>query len=140
MSVGILIISHAPLGNAMRQVATGTLGQLPLSVAVLDIVADTEPQQALQRAESLLHELDQGEGVLLFTDLFGSTPSNIACRLLQPGRELRLISGLSLPMLIRTMNYAELPLDELVQKALSGGHDGILLQPQVATEEQLNHA
>ncbi len=140
MSVGLLIITHSPLGGATLAAASGTLGTTPLPVAVLDITPDAEPQQQQQRAEELLKRLDQGDGVLILTDLYGSTPSNIANRLLQPGRKLRLLSGLSLPMLIRTMNYPDLPLDELAQKAQSGAHDGILLQPEVATEEHLDHA
>jgi PTS system mannose-specific IIA component len=134
MSVALLIITHAPLGSVTLTVATDTLGQSPLPVAAMDIALDADPQQELQRAEQLLNELDQGDGVLLFTDLYGSTPSNIACRLLQPERQLRLVTGLNLPMLIRTMNYAELPLDKLAEKALSGGHDGIRIQPEVAQE------
>lgn len=140
MSVALLIITHAPLGSATLEAATGTLGRTPLAVAVMDVLPDADPQQEQQRAETLLADLDQGDGVLLFTDLYGSTPSNIACRLLQPGRARRLLSGLSLPMLIRTLNYAELPLEELAQKALSGGHDGILMQPDVAQGAQLDHA
>lgn len=140
MSVALLIITHAPLGNAILTAATGTLGGISLPVAVMDITLDADPQQELQRAEALLSELDQGDGILLFTDLYGSTPSNIACRLLRPGRPLRLLTGLSLPMLIRTLNYAKLPLDKLAEKALSGGHNGILMQPKVAQEAQLNHA
>ncbi len=127
MSVALLIIAHAPTGSALLEAATTTLGSLPLPLAVLDIEPDADPQQIQQQAEQLLAELDQGDGVLLLTDLYGSTPSNIASRLLQPGRLL--LSGLSLPMLIRTMNYATLPLDELAQKAADGGRDGILLNP-----------
>jgi len=140
MTVALLIIAHAPLGSATLTAARGTLGESPLPVAVMDITYDADPQQEQQRAETLLVELDQGDGVLVLTDLYGSTPCNIASRLLQPGRAIHLISGLSLPMLIRTMNYPTLPLGELAQKALSGARDGILIQPPVATEEQLNHA
>jgi len=140
MSVALIIFAHSPLGSATLAAAQGTLGALPMPVAVMDITPDADPQQEFLRAGRLYEELDQGEGVLLLTDLFGATPSNIAGRLLQQGHHARLISGLSLPMLIRTLNYAALPLDELAHKALSGAHDGILLQPDVATEEQMDHA
>ena len=140
MSVALLIITHAPLGSATLEAARGTLGTTPLPVAVMDIPLDADPQREQQRAESLLRELDQGDGVLVLTDLYGSTPSNIASRLLQPGCDIRLLSGLSLPMLIRTMNYPTLPLDKLAEKAQSGAHAGILLKPEVATREHLNHA
>jgi PTS system ascorbate-specific IIA component len=135
MSVALLIITHAPLGGATLEAATTILGGRPLPVAVLDIPPDTDPQQQLSHAEQLLSELEQGDGVLLLTDLYGSTPGNIATRLLQGGGERLLVCGLSLPMLVRTMNYASLPLRELAQKALGGGRDGILLKPDVAAAE-----
>jgi PTS system mannose-specific IIA component len=140
MSVGLLIITHSPLGGATLAAASGTLGSTPLPVAVLDITPDDDPQQQQQRAEALLLQLDEGDGVLILTDLYGATPSNIASRLLQQERKVCLLSGLSLPMLIRTMNYPDLPLEELAQKAQSGAHDGILLQPGVAPEGHLEHA
>jgi PTS system ascorbate-specific IIA component len=125
MSVALLIITHTPLGSALQQAASGILGDMPLPLAVMDIQPDADPQQEIQRAEALLAELDQGDGVLLLTDLYGSTPSNIASRLVQPGRAVRLLSGLNLPMLIRIMNYPTLPLDALAEKAANGAHYSI---------------
>jgi len=139
MSVAILIIAHAPLGNAVLTVATGTLGQLPLPCAVLDVEPDCEPEAQRRRASELATEIDQGDGVLVLTDLYGSTPSNIACSLLlQAGR--RVVSGLSLPMLIRTLNYGDLALDALTEKAVSGGRDGIVATQPPPGEGQLRHA
>lgn len=135
MSVALLIITHSPVGSALLSVASGALGEFPLPVQAMDITLDADPKQESARAAKLLKELDQGDGVLLLTDLYGSTPSNIALQLLQSEHDVRLLSGLSLPMLIRTMNYPALSLDELALKALSGAHDGILLQPDMATKE-----
>ncbi len=69
-------------------------------------------------------ELDQGEGVLALTDLYGSTPCNVVSKLIQQ-HNLRIVTGLNLSMLIRVMNYPDLDLDELAQKAVSGGREGI---------------
>ena len=140
MSVALLIITHAPLGTAMMEAATTMLCNLPLPVTVLDIAPDADPAQERQLALQKLEEIDNGDGILVMTDLYGSTPSNIACHLLESGHHLRLLSGLSLPMLIRTLNYPNLPLAELAAKAESGGHDGIVAKTDVASMERINHA
>lgn len=69
----------------------------------------------------------------VLTDMFGSTPSNVAIRVAR-GANARVIAGANLPMLIRVLNYQHLPLTELVNKALSGGHDGILLCDQECSD------
>ena len=76
----------------------------------------------------ILDQLDEGDGVLVLTDAYGSTPSNIACRL-GARRQVAVVTGLNLPMLLRVLNYPALPLDELKEKAVSGGRDGVLLVP-----------
>ncbi len=72
--------------------------------------------------------MNKSQGFLILTDLFGSTPSNIASRLqqFQESDKIRIVAGLNLPMLIRVMNYPHLALDELTQKAVSGGKDGVI--------------
>lgn len=125
MNVSLLLIAHAPLGQALLDVTRGTLGGIPLKHALLDVVRDTDPESIREQARSLVEQLDQGDGVLVLTDIYGSTPSNIACAL-QDVEHVRIIAGLNLPMMIRVMNYAGLDLEQLADKALSGGHDGIL--------------
>lgn len=139
MSVSLLLVAHAPLGQALLDAAVGTLGRNPLRTAVIDVVRDSEPDIAIIQAQRLVEELDEGDGVLVLTDIYGSTPSNIACSLL--GREnIRIVTGLNLPMLIRAMNYADLDLAALTEKAFSGGHDGILLRETEADADRCNHA
>ncbi len=140
MSVALLIITHAPFGSATVEVTTGTLGSLPLPTRVIDIPLDCDPEREKQRAQALIDELDQGDGVLLLTDLYGATPSNIASSLMDGEHQLTLISGLNLAMLLRVMNYAEDALPELAEKALSGGHSGIFVHPPLAQQESLDHA
>lgn len=139
MSVSLLIIAHAPLGNAVLEVASGTLGHNPMNTAVLDIVRDTEPDITRIQAQRLAEELDEGDGVLVLTDIYGSTPSNIACSLLQK-ENVRIVTGLNLPMLFRIMNYANLDLPNLTQKAVSGAHDGIMLHDQICPTDKYHHA
>lgn len=139
MSVSLLIVAHAPLGQAVLDAAVGTLGRNPLRTGVLDVVRDAEPDIAISQVQRLVEELDEGGGVLVLTDIYGSTPSNIACSLLQR-ENIRIVTGLNLPMLIRVMNYADLDLPSLTAKALSGGHDGILLREPESSQEQRTHA
>lgn len=139
MSVALIIIAHAPLGTAVLNVATGTLGQLPLPCAVLDIEPDCDPDEQRRYASELAARLDVGDGVLVLTDLYGSTPSNIASSLLLQQKR-RVVSGLSLPMLIRTMNYGDLDLDALTDKAVSGGRDGVVVMQPPPGEGHLRHA
>lgn len=139
MSVSLLIIAHAPLGQSVLDAATGTLGRNPLNTAVLDVERNVERDIAIIQAQRLSEELDQGDGVLVLTDIYGSTPSNIACSLLQR-KKIRIVTGLNLPMLIRVMNYADLDLPSLTDKAFSGGHDGILQFDPDLSREKCTHA
>ncbi|MCW8917452.1 MAG: PTS fructose transporter subunit IIA [Gammaproteobacteria bacterium] len=140
MSVGLLIITHAPFGKAALEAACGTLGSLALSTRVIDIHSSCNLEQEREHAKTLLHELDEGDGVLLLTDLYGATPSNIACSLMGGGQKRVLVSGLNLAMLIRVMNYADEKLPALAERAINGGHGGIHRYPPLAQEEPLNHA
>ncbi|MDH5183606.1 MAG: PTS fructose transporter subunit IIA [Gammaproteobacteria bacterium] len=125
MSVAILIITHAKVGDALLETADKMLGGLPLQVKVLPIPLDCEPDNACDEAESVIQDMDQGDGILVLTDMYGSTPSNVASQLLKY-EQLNVITGINLPMLIRVLNYPRLNLEELTLKAISGGNDGII--------------
>lgn len=125
MSVSLLIISHDDVGAALLHAATSMLGMCTLNVALIAVHRADDPDQILAAAQRKLQELDVGEGVLVLTDMFGSTPSNIAARLRESGRA-RVIAGLNLPMLVRVLNYPRLPLDDLTRKAVEGGREGVL--------------
>jgi len=125
MNVGILLVTHGDIGSVLLHNAIEVLGVCPLSTCVLSAPAGCDPEKIFSEARAALNELDSGDGVLVLTDLYGSTPSNIACKL-QDRSQVRVISGLNLPMLIRVLNYPDLDLDALTQKAVSGGRDGVL--------------
>jgi len=76
----------------------------------------------------LLKEVDGGQGVVVMTDIFGATPANLALKLLQSGH-VEGVSGLSLPMLLRALTYRDKDMDTLLQKAVSGAHDGVMKLP-----------
>lgn len=128
MSVGLLLITHNRLGDELLDTARTMFQRTPMEAATLAVHKNDKPEQVQAEAERMAGELDDGDGVLLLSDMYGSTPSNIANRLAGAGREgerRRVVYGLNLPMLVRVLNYADLDLDELVAKAFSGGRDGV---------------
>jgi len=130
VSVGLLLITHAGIGAELLEAATGMLGACPLEAKALSVENGDDPELMEQRARACAQELDVGDGVLVLTDLFGSTPANIASGLCEL-RDTRILSGVNLPMLVRVLNYPQLPLDDMVDKALSGAREGVLLCPGV---------
>jgi len=135
MKVGIMLITHGQIGSALLDTAITVLDVHPLPTSVLAVTGNSDPDKTLDTAERTLAELNSGDGVLVLTDLYGSTPSNIACKLRRHGH-VRVVSGINLPMLIRVLNYPDLDLDSLKEKALSGGRDGVLS----CTTEDRTHA
>ena len=127
MSVGILLIAHGRLGSELLRVAISIFGVCPAPASAIEVENDAPCDQLLAEARRRAETLDAGGGVLVLTDLYGSPPANRAVALLEEGGEprRRVLAGVNLPMLIRAFNYAGLSLDELVEKALTGGRDGV---------------
>ncbi len=126
MSVGVLLITHDGIGSAHRAVAERLLGHLPLAVGVFELHFDALPEDALAQASAALRKVDSGDGALLLTDLYGASPSRLAQRIAHLGTPARRVSGLALPMLLRVLNHAECPLDELARIAVSGARNGVV--------------
>jgi PTS system ascorbate-specific IIA component len=122
MSVSLLIITHDQIGAALTDTARAMLGVSPMSIDLIAVHRDHDPDEIVSQAENLIAD---NEATLVLTDMYGSTPSNIACRLHAQGN-VRVVGGINLPMLVRVLNYPRLSLDELVDKAVSGGRDGVL--------------
>jgi mannose PTS system EIIA component len=127
--IGILIVAHGAFGESLIHSASHVLGKRPLFLRQVGITVHDEPDALLPVAEDLIRFLDQGQGVLVLTDIYGATPSNIATRLLRPGR-VEGIAGVNLPMLIRALTYREEPLESLIAKALAGAAEGVLRIPR----------
>ena len=128
MSVGLLLITHGAIGASLLSTATRILGgSCPVAVRALAVTDETQRDQLLVEARRLALEVDGDDGVLVLTDLYGSTPANIACSLQGDSARIRILAGLNLPMLVRALNYASLPLGDLTHKAETGGRDGVLI-------------
>jgi PTS system mannose-specific IIA component len=126
MAVGILLVTHPGIGTALLSVATRLLQQLPLKVEAFEVPFEGDPDALLPQASAVLRRVDGGDGVLVLTDLYGATPSNLAAKLARIGTPVRRVSALSLPMLLRVLNYAELELDELPAVASAGARNGVI--------------
>ncbi len=127
MAVGILLVTHSGIGSALVAIAGGMLrGNLPLKLEAFEVPFDADPDALLPQASAALRRVDGGDGVLILTDLYGASPSNLAAKLSRLGTPARRVSALNLPMLMRVMNYAELPLEELPAVAAAGARNGVI--------------
>lgn len=117
------MITHGPIGHSLLDALTQTFGSLPMPAQAMAISADCVPEYALTQARDLLKTLDKGDGCLIFTDIFGATPSNIAHQLASD--DTVVISGVNLPMLFRVLNYPQSDLETLAEKAVNAGYEGI---------------
>ena len=126
MAVGILLVTHKGIGTALLAVAGKLMPNLPLKATAFEVAFDDDPEAMLPAASAALRSVDQGDGVLVLTDLYGATPSNLAAKLAHLGTPVHRVSGLGLPMLLRVMNYAELGLDELPAVAAAGARNGVV--------------
>ncbi len=126
MSVGLLLITHQNIASSLLETAKKMLDTCPLATRALEVPLDTSVTEILNQAKEYINILDTGNGVLILTDIYGSTPSNIGKQL---GHDFNctLVAGLNLPMLVRILNYPQLNIQSMALKAVSGGHDGILL-------------
>ena len=124
--IGILIVSHGAFGESLIHSASHVLGRRPLYLRQLGVTVHDDPDEIFPVAQDLIRFLDQGRGVLVMTDIYGATPSNIASRLLEPGR-VEGLAGVNLPMLIKALTHREeSDLEAVLALALSGASDGIV--------------
>jgi mannose PTS system EIIA component len=130
--VGIIIVAHTPVASAMLGFAEHTFGALPEGVRAVDIPPYEDTKVSFNRVLKAAYGVGAGDGVLILTDVMGATPANVASKLeaLGPLSGLNgpviVLAGLNLPMLMRCISHRGEGLEELAQKALQGGQNGIL--------------
>ncbi len=127
MACGILLITHPGVGASVLQVATGLMKQLPLKAEAFEVPFDADLSELLPAASAALRRVDGGQGVLVLTDLYGASPSNLAAQLARLGTPVRRVSALSLPMLLRVMNYWDHELEALPAIAAAGTRNGAIV-------------
>ena len=130
---GLLIIAHAPLASSLKKVASHAFPDCAVSLEALDVDPDTPIDQVEAQARELLQKVRRPEA-LVFTDVFGATPCNVAQRLAD-GVQVKVIAGVNVPMLWRSLCYLDEGLDALVARAMSGATQGVM---QVTTSRPQN--
>jgi mannose PTS system EIIA component len=132
---GILIVAHAPLASALRACVLHVFPDSANAVSALDVMPNAPPEESLAQARILMRQLDTPQ-TLVLTDVFGATPCNVAHKLVD-GVRSKLIAGVNLPMLLRTVSYRHESLDALVSRAMVGATQGVI---QVAVTAPQNQA
>ena len=123
--IGILIIAHGNLGESLIHCVSHVLGKTPPQLMYFAVATDIDPADLLPQAMQLVDELNTGAGVIILSDMYGATPCNLVTKLLAPNH-VEGVAGVNLPMLVRVLNYRDKPLKTCVDKALSGGRDGVV--------------
>jgi mannose PTS system EIIA component len=123
--IGILIVSHGEIGTSLLDSASQILGARPTQISTLSVWRQDDPDDLVLRARELMVELDAGDGVLILADIFGATPGNVVSKLLENGK-VEGVTGVSLPMLLRVLTARNGSLAAAVQRALSGGAEGLV--------------
>ena len=122
--IGIMVVSHEPLGTALIRCTRHVFGRLPPQLAALDVIPDEDPEAAIQAARDLLLRINDGSGAIVFTDCFGATPSRIAMTLAQPLR-VYVVAGVNLPMLLKAISQRRRPVEEVVEELIATGKGAI---------------
>ena len=131
---GIFIIAHAPLAAALRQCVLHVFPDSAAGVVALDVQAQMPPEETLAQARIMLEQLGTPD-TLVLVDVFGATPCNVAQKLVD-GVHTKLITGVNLPMLLRTVSYLHEPVDALVARALVGATQGVMQVAVTAPQNQ----
>jgi len=135
---GILLIAHAPLASAFRQCVLHVFPDASDAVTALDVQPNVPPEESLAQARALLRQMDRPQ-TLVVTDVFGATPCNVAQKLVD-GVNSKLVTGVNLPMLLRTVCYRHESLDALISRAMIGATQGVIQVAVTAPQNQARRA
>ncbi|MEJ2106395.1 MAG: hypothetical protein P8X48_03565 [Acidiferrobacteraceae bacterium] len=122
--IGILLYTLGETGYHLTRAAAAMLDDPPDRLEALAVRIDANQDVVMAQLRDLVDQLDAGSGVLVLADIYGATHTNTVCKIVEPGR-VAAVTGVNLPMLVRAINYRNLPLDQLVEKAAAGGKNGI---------------
>jgi PTS system mannose-specific IIA component len=127
--LGLVLVAHAPLAGATLACVKHVLGQTPPYFEAVDVLPDTDLVQARTQIKQAVKCCDADGGVLILSDIFGATPSNLVMDLINSGvlnNHCSLVSGFSLPMVLRALTYRERDLNVVLEKVVSGGREGVV--------------
>ena len=132
--IGILIVAHGELGESLIDCATHVMGSRPPLLEQFGIDRHADPSTLLPVMQKVVQDLNDGDGVLILSDIYGATPCNIVSKLVKQNC-VEGIAGVNLPMLVRALTYRNGDLKKLAEKALSGGQEGVINFTVVACQE-----
>ena len=121
---GIVLVTHSGLGESLRHQAEVILGH-PLRITTVPVVENTDPNAVLSELIGAIAATMDPDGALILTDLPGATPHNLAVQA-AARHALPVVSGLSLPMLLKAVSHSDKPAEQLAQLADLGGRQGII--------------
>jgi PTS system mannose-specific IIA component len=127
--VGILVVTHTDYGSSLIRAAEFIVGKQDGCLAI-SVDVSSEVEQTLQNIRESIAELDTGSGVLILTDMFGGTPTNLSLSLLGSS-QLEVITGVNLPMLLKALGGRGLPLGQLAEESKAAGVHGIVVAGEV---------
>ncbi len=128
MTVGVLIVTHNNSGRELLGCCNSIFGDAPLAIDSIGVSSKDSPDEAQEKIAASIEMLDDGDGVLLLTDLYGATPCNLSIKVMQNiPNKIKIITGINLQMILKTFNYSSLDLEQLSAKVLFGGSNGINL-------------
>lgn len=133
--IGLVVLAEQGLAAGLVGAAVRTLGTHPPGLQTVAVDFASPPEEIADNLRRALKQADYGRGVLILADIYGATHTNTACHLLERGR-IELVTGVNLPMLLKTLNYRHLSMDDLIDKALSGGSGGIVVAANSATRKE----
>ncbi|GAB6113451.1 PTS sugar transporter subunit IIA [Desulfomicrobium escambiense] len=131
--VGVILVTHGQFGQHLLEAAQTILGPQE-QCAHLAVEGAVDMATLLTDLKSAVKRMETGEGVIILTDMFGGTPSNISLSLLQPGK-VDVLTGVNLPMLLRILGMRDQELTQLAQNAKNAGIQGIVLAGEVLTRK-----
>lgn len=133
--IGILILGQREFAEGLIHAVEHTFGTRPPAMDAVGIAYNESPEKIATLIRARLARLDRGDGVLILADIYGTTHTNVACRLLDPGR-VELVSGANLPMVMRALTYRNHTMRDLIDCALAGGSRGIICAANAKRENK----
>ena len=128
MTVSLLVITHNHIGQELIDTATSIVGSTALEIDFVSVSAQLKPHDLGRYADQIkntITALDIGNGILILTDICGATPYNLA-KYFATDKNIKIVSGINLPMLLRVLNYSNQSLHDLSLTAIEGGHKGVI--------------
>lgn len=128
--IGIIVVTHVDYGSALLRAAEFIAGPVQ-DCTCIQVDASLAVEETVARLREAVERLNTGHGVLVLTDMFGGTPTNLSLSLLGARQDVDVLTGINLPMLLRVLSNRNLPLSELAELAMTAGCEGIIAAGKV---------